>query len=224
MMDQSSMRITNTTHDVMDDYTGFLERRKLERGMQRNTEISQLDGMISSLKHDVERVLDSARRDQHKRKEGKEDLKAVADQKENLLTMEDFTDIGDTMIQDTSLMPGYNADETVLKKRSSNERQTQQRLSQRNIFNRERKSNLGDGGTFGNQGDARNSAKPNKENGAVDLGKARLSQRKSELESAAKIVARKMKQMQIAESMRGTEVQEAMEENENSDDSRGQER
>lgn len=44
-------------NDVMADYTGFLEKRKQEKGMQRNTEMSQLDGMVSSLRNEVDQVI-----------------------------------------------------------------------------------------------------------------------------------------------------------------------
>lgn len=74
-----------------------------------------------------------------------------------------------------------------------------------NIFNKERKSNQYEGTVGSRAGGDRNSVRLNKENSA-EGDRSRLSQRKSEIDQAARIVARKMKQMQIAESMRGTEV------------------
>lgn len=64
----------------MADYTGFLEKRKQEKGMERSTEMSQLDGMVSNLRNEVDQVIRSARKTgQRNNGQGAEDLKAAAD-------------------------------------------------------------------------------------------------------------------------------------------------
>ena len=46
----------------MADFGGFLERRKKEKNLQRNTEMSAIDGLVNNLQGDMNKVLESARR------------------------------------------------------------------------------------------------------------------------------------------------------------------
>ena len=43
----------------MADYGGFLERRKRERNMARNTEMSQLEGLVTNLRTDIDGLMGS---------------------------------------------------------------------------------------------------------------------------------------------------------------------
>ena len=52
-----------TGHDVMADLHGFLEKRKKDRNMQRNTMESQINGMVANLRTDIDKMmLESERR------------------------------------------------------------------------------------------------------------------------------------------------------------------
>ena len=48
--------------DVMADYDGFLEMRKKDRNMQRNTMMSQVDKLVKTLHSDIDRMLESEKR------------------------------------------------------------------------------------------------------------------------------------------------------------------
>jgi len=75
-----------------------------------------------------------------------------------------------------------------------------------NIFNKERKSNMHEmrnSAAPDDFGPSRKSVRLNKENSGP--AKSSLSKQKEEIDEAAKIVALKMKQLQLAGSMRGTQ-------------------
>ena len=43
--------------DIMADFRGFLERRKLERNMERNTMESQINGLVNNLHTDLDKMM-----------------------------------------------------------------------------------------------------------------------------------------------------------------------
>lgn len=45
-------------HDVMADFGGFLEKRKRDKNMERNTMMSQIDGLVSNLHTDLDNMMD----------------------------------------------------------------------------------------------------------------------------------------------------------------------
>ena len=90
-------------HDVMADFGGFLEKRKKDKNMQRNTMMSQIDGMVSNLQEDMGTLMESARRRKNLRKnDAIEDFKQTADQKENQLAEDDLTEMNS--LYDQSMM------------------------------------------------------------------------------------------------------------------------
>ena len=59
-VDMSAMAYT-PNHDVMADYGGFLEKRKKDRNLQRNSMMSQIDGLVNNLHSDIDKMMMSAR-------------------------------------------------------------------------------------------------------------------------------------------------------------------
>lgn len=51
----ANQRFSN--HDVMADLHGFLEKRKRDRNMQRNTMESQISGLVSNLRTDIDKMM-----------------------------------------------------------------------------------------------------------------------------------------------------------------------
>jgi len=49
----------NPGEDVMADFGGFLDKRKKDRGMARNTMMSQIDGLVSNLNSDIFTMMDA---------------------------------------------------------------------------------------------------------------------------------------------------------------------
>ena len=43
--------------DIMADFGGFLDKRKKDRNMQRNTMMSQIDGLVNNLNSDIDRMM-----------------------------------------------------------------------------------------------------------------------------------------------------------------------
>ena len=43
--------------DVMDAFGGFLDKRKKDRNMQRNTEMSQVDHLVKTLQSDIDLMM-----------------------------------------------------------------------------------------------------------------------------------------------------------------------
>ena len=41
----------------MADFGGFLEKRKKDRNMQRNTMMSQIDGLVNNLNSDIDKMM-----------------------------------------------------------------------------------------------------------------------------------------------------------------------
>ena len=64
-MDDMSVDISQMAytpgHDVMADYGGFLEKRKKDRNLQRNSMMSQIDGLVNNLTSDIDKMMMSAR-------------------------------------------------------------------------------------------------------------------------------------------------------------------
>lgn len=130
----------------MADFGGFLEERKRSKNMARNTEMSQIDGLVSNLRTDIDQMMLTARK---KKKQGQiskaqeaaliAELRNNADRKENELNMDDI----ESMMKD-SVFTTANADDTVLQKRPSNSgpRQTQTRQSINIFADKARGSNL----------------------------------------------------------------------------------
>ena len=52
-----SLSVLPPGHDVMADFGGFLEKRKKDRNMQRNTMMSQIDGLVNNLNSDIDRMM-----------------------------------------------------------------------------------------------------------------------------------------------------------------------
>ncbi len=81
----------------MADFGGFLEERKRSKNMARNTEMSQIDGLVSNLRSDIDQMMITARK---KKKQGQiskaqeaaliAELRNNADRKENELNMDDI--------------------------------------------------------------------------------------------------------------------------------------
>ena len=74
----------------MASFGGFLEKRKKNKNMGRDSMMSEIDGLVSNLHTDIDKMMHSSRqiKDQHaaqlaKRAHAAEDLKASADLKEN---------------------------------------------------------------------------------------------------------------------------------------------
>ena len=51
----------NPGHDVMADFGGFLEKRKRDKKMERNSMMSQIDGLVNNLHSDIDKMMMSAR-------------------------------------------------------------------------------------------------------------------------------------------------------------------
>lgn len=47
--------------DVMADFGGFLEKRKKDKNMQRTTEMSQIDGLVTNLRSDLDKMMHTNR-------------------------------------------------------------------------------------------------------------------------------------------------------------------
>jgi len=45
----------------MADFGGFLEKRKKDKNMQRTTEMSQIDGLVTNLKSDLDKMMHTNR-------------------------------------------------------------------------------------------------------------------------------------------------------------------
>ena len=43
--------------DIMADFGGFLDMRKRDRNMQRNTMMSQIDGLVNNLNSDIDKMM-----------------------------------------------------------------------------------------------------------------------------------------------------------------------
>ena len=127
-----NLSIAAPSEDVMASYGGFLDMRKRDRNMARNTEMSQLDNLVTNLRTDIDGIMDSkdanmarryaalqslqsARSIQQSTKAGKEqDLKAKADKKEEMIRLDDMSDM------DSVILPSQRESEFVLQKRPSN--------------------------------------------------------------------------------------------------------
>lgn len=119
LIDDSSIDVSmmglKPGEDVMADFGGFLEKRKKDRGMERNTMMSQIDGLVSNLDSDINQMLmtkESTRRKMNKesmlrqqremeqlekrklRAEKEAMLRLEAEKKENMLK-EDLTQFVD---------------------------------------------------------------------------------------------------------------------------------
>jgi len=56
--DVSAMGVSNNGNsDVMAAFGGFLDKRKRDKGMQRNTDMSQIDGMVNNLDSDIANMM-----------------------------------------------------------------------------------------------------------------------------------------------------------------------
>ena len=76
----------------MASFGGFLEKRKKDKQMARNSMMSEIDGLVTNLHTDINKMMESSKRikDQqiaqlNSKRGGGEDLKASADLKENEL-------------------------------------------------------------------------------------------------------------------------------------------
>ena len=58
-LDISSLRVLEPGVDVMADFGGYLQTRQKERNIPRNTMMSQIDGLVSNLNTDVDKIMDS---------------------------------------------------------------------------------------------------------------------------------------------------------------------
>ena len=58
--------------DVMADFGGFLEKRKKDRGMARNTMMSQIDGLVSNLNSDITTMMEQQSTRMHHQKKQQE--------------------------------------------------------------------------------------------------------------------------------------------------------
>jgi len=45
----------------MADFGGFLEKRKKDKNMQRTTEMSQIDGLVTNLRSDLDKMMHTNR-------------------------------------------------------------------------------------------------------------------------------------------------------------------
>ena len=114
--------------DVMADFGGFLEKRKKDKNMQRTTEMSQIDGLVTNLRSDLDKMMHTNRSKKqggiNKRFEKIErdeqlvnEFRHNADQLENQLALDDLTEV-DSIMQDRE--SNVEIDDTVLQKRPSN--------------------------------------------------------------------------------------------------------
>jgi hypothetical protein len=46
----------------MADFGGFLEERKRNKNMARNTEMSQIDGLVTNLRSDIDQMMHTSRK------------------------------------------------------------------------------------------------------------------------------------------------------------------
>ena len=101
--------------------------------MARNSMMSEIDGLVTNLHTDINKMMESSKRIKDQQAAqlssrrgaagGGEDLKASADLKENELRQSEIT-LMTSMMNDTALRESA-VDETVLQKRPSNPKQPQ---------------------------------------------------------------------------------------------------
>lgn len=142
--------------DVVADFGSFLEKRKEKHQLQRDTQMSYIDNLVGDLNremHSIEAALKVKRKRTRLEDRQKEtpsappetpQYKATVDLKENALKegLSDFISNDGTSVADNTVDASQlDADDTVLKKRSSNERPSQRKSV--NIFTKERKSHNG---------------------------------------------------------------------------------
>ena len=183
--------------DVMADFGGFLEKRKKDKNMERNTMMSHIDGLVNNLDNDIAKMMtakETNRRQKEvlekKRKQKLEQemrLREEAERKENLLK-ENLTEFYDE--DDESVV-----DDSILQKRPSNTRSS---VRKSNIFLKERPSNGGGPDNF-----IERKSHLNKENANFAQSYAGKRSR-DQIDEASQILKRKMQQMEADESVRGT--------------------
>ena len=106
-------------HDLMASFDGFLNKRARDRDMQRDTMMSQIDGLVNNLNADIGPIAINKAAEAAMKNKTIEDLKAEADLKENML----LDGIDDTMldstVRDDTVRP-TEFDDSILQKRPSN--------------------------------------------------------------------------------------------------------
>ena len=100
--------------------------------MARNSMMSEIDGLVTNLHTDINKMMDSSKRikdlqaaqfsSAKKTNKNGEDLKASADLKENQLRQSELT-LMSSMMNETAMGGESAVDETVLQKRPSNPKQ-----------------------------------------------------------------------------------------------------
>ena len=50
------------SHDVMASFGGFLEKRKKDKHMQRDSMMSEIDGLVTDLHSDINKMMESSKR------------------------------------------------------------------------------------------------------------------------------------------------------------------
>ena len=92
MMDDSvDVSYIKPGQDIMEDFGGFLEKRKKDKHMERNTMMSQIDGLVSNLNADLTSMMTTQQKEKlaqqklAEKQKAAENFKAQADAKENML-------------------------------------------------------------------------------------------------------------------------------------------